>query len=156
MIASYFVPAPLMRVRDKKTRKMVERPKFANANQRLHPMAERKLTTAWRNQSAERAEMAGMPVGLEDPVFIEAWIHLPRNVTYDAQNWYPSAKPAVDGLVGDHGMLPGDDNAWVVGPICLPGIKMPDTPGIMLRVFRREHPGLYPVFHEYLPYTNQQ
>jgi hypothetical protein len=57
-------------------------------------------------------------------------------------NLYPTAKALVDGVV-DYGFLADDNNAHVVGPVCLPGIKY-TKPGVTLRIHSIPRGGLYP------------
>ena len=62
-----------------------------------------------------------------------------RGGTYDAMNFYPTAKAVVDGLI-DYGLCVDDSNEYVQGPFLDPGGKgpaalvltikeLPDTPG---------------------------
>lgn len=85
---------------------------FINSNQRLHRMAQAKLTKAWRQASAAAAH--GIPPFTKQ-VRIIAHIHKPRGGRYDPGNLYPTAKAILDGIV-DAGLLPDDDHAHVIGP----------------------------------------
>ena len=85
---------------------------FINSNQRLHRMAQAKLTKTWRQASATAAH------GLKPftkRVHITAYIHKPRGGRWDPNNLWPTIKAAVDGLV-DAGLLIDDDHKHVVGP----------------------------------------
>jgi len=85
---------------------------FINSNQRLHRMAQAKLTKTWRQASATAAH------GLKpftQRVHITAHIHKPRGGRWDPNNLWPTIKAAVDGLV-DAGLLTDDDYKHVVGP----------------------------------------
>lgn len=85
---------------------------FINSNQRLHRMAQAKLTKTWRQASAAAAQ------GLEPfspPVHITAHIWKPRAGRYDPNNLAPTTKAIVDGLV-DAGLLADDSVEYVVGP----------------------------------------
>lgn len=85
---------------------------FINSNQRLHRMAQAKLTKAWRQASAAAAH--GTPPFAKQ-VRILAHIHKPRGGRYDPGNLYPTAKAILDGIV-DAGILPDDDHVHVIGP----------------------------------------
>lgn len=85
---------------------------FINSNQRLHRMAQAKLTKAWR----EAAQHASKDVGpLNPPVHITAHIWKPRRGRYDPNNLAPTTKAIVDGLV-DAGLLADDSVEYVIGP----------------------------------------
>ena len=85
---------------------------FINSNQRLHRMAQAKLTKEWRQASAAAAHNTKP---FTKQVRIIAHIHKPRGGRYDPGNLYPTAKAILDGIV-DAGILPDDDHVHVVGP----------------------------------------
>jgi crossover junction endodeoxyribonuclease RusA len=85
---------------------------YINSNQRLHRMAQAKLTKAWRQASAAAAH--GIPT-FAGQVHIIAHIYKPRAGRYDTNNLAPTTKAAVDGLV-DAGLLVDDSTEWVIGP----------------------------------------
>jgi len=85
---------------------------FINSNQRLHRMAQAKLTKTWRQASAAAAQ--GIPP-FTGKVHIIAHIFKPRAGRYDTNNLAPTTKAAVDGLV-DAGLLVDDSTEWVIGP----------------------------------------
>ena len=85
---------------------------FINSNQRLHRMAQAKLTKTWREASAAAAHGITPFPGR---VRIVAHIHKPRGGRYDPGNLYPTAKAILDGIV-DAGLLPDDDHTHVIGP----------------------------------------
>lgn len=85
---------------------------FINSNQRLHRMAQAKLTKTWRQASAAAAH--GL-TPFTQQVHITAHIFKPRNGRYDTNNLAPTTKAIVDGLV-DAGLLPDDSTEWVIGP----------------------------------------
>lgn len=85
-----------------------------NSNQRLHHHARARLTATWR-QAAGTMAMASRPVRFTGRTRIVCVVHHPHNRSYDAGNYYPTAKACVDGFV-DAGMFVDDSNQWVVGP----------------------------------------
>jgi len=85
---------------------------FINSNQRIHRMAQAKLTKSWRAAAAQAAANVG---ALTPPVHIYAHIWKPRNGRYDPNNLAPTSKACVDGLV-DAGLLADDSVEYVVGP----------------------------------------
>lgn len=85
---------------------------FINSNQRLHRMAQAKLTKTWRNATALAAHDTQPFAG---QVRIIAHIYKPRNGRYDTNNLAPTTKAMVDGLV-DAGVLVDDSTEFVVGP----------------------------------------
>lgn len=88
---------------------------WINSNDRLHRMAQAKLTKAWRLAASLAALNARLPKDLER-VHIIATITKPTRRKYDVGNLYPSVKPCIDGIVSDYGLLPDDDNAHLLGP----------------------------------------
>lgn len=87
---------------------------WINANDRQHHMAKARLVKAWRNAAAWAARDAGLPT-ITRHVRITASIHKLHGRQYDAANWSPTAKAAVDGL-RDAGVLLDDSNKYVTGP----------------------------------------
>lgn len=85
---------------------------FINSNQRLHRMAQAKLTKTWREASAAAAY--GVKP-FQPPVHITAHIWKPRAGRYDPNNLAPTTKAIVDGLV-DAGLLADDSVDFVIGP----------------------------------------
>ena len=85
---------------------------FINSNQRLHRMAQAKLTKTWRNATALAAHGTQPFAG---QVRIIAHIYKPRNGRYDPNNLWPTIKACVDGIV-DAGVLVDDDHKHVIGP----------------------------------------
>ena len=86
--------------------------KFLNSNDRLHRMAQAKLTKQWRTIAAQ-ASVGFLP--METPVHITAHVWKKRAGRYDVGNLYPTVKACVDGFV-DGGILVDDSNAHVIGP----------------------------------------
>jgi len=106
---------------------------FINSNQRLHRMAQAKLTKTWRQASATAAH------GLEPfttQVHIIAHIFKPRGGRWDPNNLWPTVKAAVDGLV-DAGLLADDDHKHLIGPDMRAGGK--GNPEIVLEIREVDH-----------------
>lgn len=87
---------------------------WINQNDRQHHMVKARLTKAWRNAAAWAAKDARLP-RFDRRVRITAHVHKLHGRQYDATNWAPTAKAAVDGL-RDAGVLVDDSNKYVVGP----------------------------------------
>lgn len=87
---------------------------WINANDRMHHMVKARLTKAWRWAACVAAKDARLPT-FEQRVRITAYVHKLHGRQYDATNWAPTAKAAVDGL-RDAGALVDDSNKYVVGP----------------------------------------
>lgn len=92
--------------------------KLISTNQRHAHWSQRaKPTRLWR----EAAYTLALPVKktLQTPiphrVHILAYVYLGHNRPYDAHNYNPTAKAAVDGLVSA-GLLTNDTNTYVLGP----------------------------------------
>jgi len=94
---------------------------FINSNQRLHRMAQAKLTKLWRQATATAAH--GIPQ-IDGRVHIIAHIYKPRGGRYDTNNLAPTTKACVDGLV-DAGLLLDDSVEYVIGPDLRHGGKGP-------------------------------
>lgn len=110
---------------------------FINSNQRLHRMAQAKLTKSWRQASAAAAH--GIP-SFVGQVHIIAHIFKPRAGRYDTNNLAPTTKAIVDGLV-DAGLLLDDSTEYVIGPDHRHGGKGPAE--IVLEIIElttQEHP----------------
>jgi hypothetical protein len=115
------VQAPVIKpVRKRKTGKLFQRTPFLNSNDRDHWRVTSPIRAEWRRLAAEAAAGA-LPQGL-GRVEITGLIVKPRAGTYDAQNYYPTAKAIVDGFI-DHGLCADDSNEYVAGPFLFPGPK---------------------------------
>lgn len=118
------VPAPVVKpVRRRKTGKIFQRKPWLNSNDRDHWQVLSPIRAEWRRLAAEAAADAGLPLGL-GRVNITGLVVKERSGTYDAMNFYPTAKAIVDGFI-DHGMCTDDSNAFVQGPFLFPGPKGP-------------------------------
>lgn len=118
------VPAPHVKpVRRRKTGKMFQRTPLLNSNDRDHWRVTSPIRAEWRRLAAVAAAEAGLPQGLAR-VRIDGLVVKERGGTYDAMNFYPTAKAVVDGFI-DHGMCTDDSNEFVEGPFLLPGGKGP-------------------------------
>ena len=83
------------------------------ANQRLHWRAKAERTRALRTRGRLAWRNAGLaPMDRAHLVVTLAWHDARRR---DANNWQPTVKGLVDGIV-DAGALPDDDNAHLIGP----------------------------------------
>lgn len=125
------VPAPVVKpVRKRKTGKLFQRKPWLNSNDRDHWRALRPITAGWRANAAAAAAAAGLPTGL-GRVHISGLVVKERAGTYDAMNFYPTAKAVVDGLI-DYGLCVDDSNEFVEGPFLWPGGK--GAPALVLTV----------------------
>ena len=84
------------------------------ANQRLHWAVKAKRTKAWRARAQVAVIQAGRPT--LDRAHVTVTVHRTDRRSYDAGNWYPTAKACLDGIVTDGHVLPDDSNTYVVGP----------------------------------------
>ena len=93
----------------------------------------------WRQAAAWQARKLRLTRLTDYPVRIIATIHLDTNPPrWDATNWLPTAKHAIDGLVwsAKHGgadVLVDDSNRYVVGPDMRAGARMTE-PTLTLRI----------------------
>jgi crossover junction endodeoxyribonuclease RusA len=147
----FHIPAPLEWKARKGTGKLYRSAKWHSANQHLTPFKRNTLTQEWRELGEVMARQNRLPKGIISRVFIEAFVHMDTDRSYDAMNLYPTAKALVDGVV-DYGFLADDSNKYVVGPVCLPGIKH-QSPGVTLRIHSLPDGGLYP--ESYIPYAHR-
>ena len=107
------IPAPTFPpVRDRKTGKLKQVGPFINANSRMHRHQEAKMTRAWREAATLRAHGIEQFAG---QVHITAHIFKPRGGRWDPNNWAPTTKALVDGLV-TAGVLIDDSTRFVIGP----------------------------------------
>ena len=99
------------------------------SNQRLHWAEKNRRTQGIRDMAlvwARHDRPAKMQAATLEVVV--AWPRLKR--IRDAHNVQPSAKAAIDGIVGDYGLLPGDDDRYLKAvtftaadePTTLPGV----------------------------------
>jgi hypothetical protein len=107
---------------------------WINSNQRLHRMAQAKLTKTWRQATAAAAH-GHQP--FDGQVTITAHIYKPRGGRYDPGNLYPTAKACLDGIV-DAGLLADDDHKHVIGPDMRHGGKGPASLLITITGERQE------------------
>lgn len=118
------IPAPSVKpVRKRKTGKLFQRGPFLNSNDRDHWRVLSPIRADWRRLAAEAAASAGLPQGVAR-VNISGLVVKERAGTYDAMNFYPTAKAVVDGLI-DYGLCVDDSNEYVQGPFLDPGPKGP-------------------------------
>lgn len=116
------VPAPVVKpVRKRKTGKLFQRKPWLNSNDRDHWRVLSPIRADWRANAMQAAQDAGLPQGL-GRVEITGLVVKERAGTYDAMNFYPTAKAIVDGFI-DHGMCLDDNNEFVEGPFLYPGPK---------------------------------
>lgn len=83
------------------------------ANQRLHFRRHAEATRNWRLRAALLARRE-TPMQRAHVTYYVSHGDA-HNRKRDAANWYPTVKAALDGIV-DGGVLPGDDDRFVVGP----------------------------------------
>lgn len=110
---------------------------WLNSNQRLNEHERAKRAALWREAGLHAGKVYSVPRhGTLKRYFALATVNNPRDVDYDPQNWYPSVKPIIDGLVTDYGFLPDDNDRYLMGPLCIKGPKADDGfGGIGLRLF---------------------
>lgn len=101
---------------------------WISSNDRLHRMAEGKLTKQWREAGAKAA---GTTTPFTGQVHITAHIWKDRSGRYDVLNLWPSLKAVIDGIV-DAGVLADDDWKHVIGPDMRHGGK--GAPRIVLTI----------------------
>ena len=104
---------------------------WINANARGSWQARHRLTRVWRDAAWAAAKGARLPL-IEGHVHIVATIHKASPNAYDAANWAPTAKAAVDGL-RDAGVLRDDSNKYVTGPDMRPGARS-DKPRLIITI----------------------
>lgn len=118
------IPAPEIKpVKSRKTGKLKKRKPWLNSNDRDHWRVVDPIKKEWRRLGKEYAELMKLPKGLLK-IEIHMDIQYPTNRDYDAGNWYPTAKPIVDGFV-DYGLIPDDNNHFLDGPYLHGGPKGP-------------------------------
>jgi Holliday junction resolvase RusA-like endonuclease len=110
------IPAPYFKpVQDRKTGKLKTVGPFINSNQRYGRFQEAKMTKAWREAAAMRAQQQRIPA-FEGRVHITAHIFKPVDTyKFDPNNLAGTTKAMVDGLV-DAGLFVDDSREYVVGP----------------------------------------
>lgn len=87
--------------------------KWLNSNDRLHPMAKSRIVKQWRQLGYACAIREHLPrLG---KAHIEARLFFRTNARRDPNNWAPTAKAALDGLV-DANVFPDDNADLVIGP----------------------------------------
>lgn len=107
---------------------------WMNANDRHHWAKKAKLTRKWREAAAWAARRADLP-RFENRVHVTVFIHKTHGRSYDASNWAPTGKAAVDGL-RDAGVLIDDSNRYVIGPDMRAGARA--TEGAYMRLLIEE------------------
>ena len=116
------VPAPTVKpVTKRKTGKVFQRQPFLNSNDRDSWRVTNPIKNGWITNAITAAEEAGLPQGLAS-IRIDGYIYKPRGGSYDAMNYYPTAKALVDGLTR-YGLTLDDSNEYVKGPYLHEGGK---------------------------------
>lgn len=116
------VPAPFVKaVVKRKTGKVFQRKPFLNSNDRDHWRVANPIKNGWITNAITAATDAGLPQGLAK-VQIDGHVIKPRAGSYDAMNYYPTAKAIVDGLTR-YGLTADDSNRYVEGPYLREGGK---------------------------------
>lgn len=87
---------------------------WPSANDRGHWAKRHRLTAYWRQVAALKAKQAKIPA--LDRAHVRVTFHKPTSRIFDPANLYPTAKACIDGIVGDAGVLPGDDFRYLDGP----------------------------------------
>ena len=109
------IPAPYVKpVVKRKTGKVFQRQPFLNSNDRDHWRVTNPIKNGWITNAITAATEAGLPKGLAH-VRIDGHVIKPRGGSYDAMNYYPTAKALVDGLTR-YGLTIDDSNQYVSGP----------------------------------------
>lgn len=86
---------------------------WITANQRLFWRVRSTRTKAWRTTTATIARTSGIP--RMERAWIVAELSFGDSRRRDPNNWNPTVKACVDGLV-DAGMFPDDDHKHITGP----------------------------------------
>lgn len=121
---TFTVPAPYVKpVVKRKTGKVFQRQPFLNSNDRDSWRVTNPIKNGWITNAITAATEAGLPKGLAH-VRIDGDIIKPRAGSYDAMNFYPTAKALVDGLTR-YGLTLDDSNEYVDGPFLHEGGKGP-------------------------------
>jgi hypothetical protein len=102
----------------------------SNALRSVHPQMRAKITRAWR-YAAKQSLRDSYPTGIRfNRLHVTSTFIKPFHNRYDAANLYPTSKACVDGFV-DGGLLPDDDNRYLVGPDPRAGEPSPGNPGVL-------------------------
>lgn len=92
-----------------------------NSNDSINRHVRAKYVKLWRTRAHVAAIQAGRPKMTR--AHITYTVHATTNRKRDVGNFYPTVKACIDGIVSDTGVLPGDDDRFVVGPDPRPGVK---------------------------------
>lgn len=105
---------------------------FLSANDRLHWAHKARIVRQWR-EAACWAFKAAKIQPFTQQVHITAVIHKPHGRRYDAANFYPTCKAAIDGGT-DAGAWSDDDNDHVIGPDMRRGAADKVNPRLTLEI----------------------
>ena len=104
---------------------LVPQRSILNSNQRLHHMEAHRRRSDLRFMGAE-AWFKALHIDDKEPMMsaeCTALVKFPTGHRRDANNWWPTAKSIIDGMVGGHkhlsfkrGILPDDDSSKLIGP----------------------------------------
>lgn len=128
------VPAPTLNKRPKTKGKLKKGPDgklapttpraaFLNANQRINHNEKSKITKMWREAACEAVKEMEIHWPGGRRLFGIGFVHLPREVVYDAANYYPTFKAVIDGITDSGKLWPDDNNDHFVGPLMVKGDK---------------------------------
>lgn len=106
---------------------------FLSANDRLHWAHKARVVKLWREAAAWAVKAHRLPSYGDQLVQITATIHKPHGRRFDAANYAPTGKAAIDGC-RDAGLLVDDDNDHVIGPDMRRGVASPKSPRLVLEI----------------------
>lgn len=113
------------------------KPPLLNANTQMHWAIKAKKVKEIRSRAAWLAMVARIP-RLQKAIIIAVVHPGVRTRRFDPQNWAPSVKAAIDGLV-DAGVLPDDSAKYLLKLTYEAGTPWPST-GVELRIRARQAP----------------
>lgn len=107
----------------------ISREVVINANDRMHHMEKARRTKAIRDMALVMARFV-RPAKMQHArcdVTVK-WSKVSRK--RDVGNLHPTVKACIDGIVGDYGLLPGDDDDHLQGPFLVSSVDRHETPGV--------------------------
>jgi hypothetical protein len=107
----------------------ISREVLISANDRMHHMEKARRTRAIRDMAHVMARFVRpAPMQRARCDVLVKWSKLSRK--RDVANLHPTVKAAIDGIVGDYGLLPADDDDHLQGPFLTSSVDRHETAGV--------------------------
>lgn len=106
----------------------ISRDLVLNSNDRIHHHPKARKTRAIREMGLVMARFKRLPK--MPSARCDVTVTWTNGHHHDVANLAPTVKAAIDGIVGDYGLLPNDSDEYLQGPFLVASKEIIRTPGI--------------------------